>query len=111
MSEALLSPQSAWRHRSEQAERGTEQVAGYRTSRQSARSMNTALCRVGCAIRSQPVKLSANRACPPRRSNGGQPILKPIQMDPEPYSDLGFLVELWGFEPQTSCMPCKRSTN
>ena len=21
------------------------------------------------------------------------------------------LVELWGFEPQTSCMPCKRSTN
>jgi hypothetical protein len=20
-------------------------------------------------------------------------------------------VELWGFEPQTSCMPCKRSTN
>jgi hypothetical protein len=22
-------------------------------------------------------------------------------------SDLGFLVELWGFEPQTSCMPSK----
>lgn len=25
--------------------------------------------------------------------------------------DLGKQVELWGFEPQTSCMPCKRSTN
>ncbi len=26
-------------------------------------------------------------------------------MASKPYSDLGFLVELWGFEPQTSCMP------
>jgi hypothetical protein len=26
-------------------------------------------------------------------------------------SELGKRVELWGFEPQTSCMPCKRSTN
>ena len=26
-------------------------------------------------------------------------------MVPDLHSDLGFLVELWGFEPQTSCMP------
>ena len=38
-------------------------------------------------------------------SNDGQPILKLIQRVPGSYSDLGFLVELWGFEPQTSCMP------
>jgi hypothetical protein len=32
---------------------------------------------------------------------------------PETLSDLleHHEVELWGFEPQTSCMPCKRSTN
>ena len=27
-------------------------------------------------------------------------------MDQETYPDLVFRVELWGFEPQTSCMPC-----
>ena len=40
-----------------------------------------------------------------RRSNGGQAILEPILMAPDLRSDLVFLVELWGFEPQTSCMP------
>jgi hypothetical protein len=29
-----------------------------------------------------------------------------IRLSYKPLSDLGFLVELWGFEPQTSCMPC-----
>jgi len=51
------------------------------------------------------VRLSAGQRRPERRSNDGQPILKPIQMVPDLRSDLGFLVELWGFEPQTSCMP------
>jgi hypothetical protein len=27
------------------------------------------------------------------------------------WSKAAMMVELWGFEPQTSCMPCKRSTN
>jgi hypothetical protein len=45
------------------------------------------------------------QARPGWRSDDGQPILKPIQMAPDLHSDLGFLVELWGFEPQTSCMP------
>jgi hypothetical protein len=31
-------------------------------------------------------------------------------MDPQPHSELVFLVELWGFEPQTSCMPWEMLT-
>ena len=43
-------------------------------------------------------------------SNDGQPILKPVQMAPDLHSELVFLVELWGFEPQTSCMPWEMLT-
>ena len=61
--------------------------------------------RVRPAIEGQSVRLTAGQRRPERRSNDGQPILKPIQMAPGLHSDLGFLVELWGFEPQSSCMP------
>src|SRR5258708_28826182 len=37
--------------------------------------------------------------------------LEAVRLDLEPHSDLALHVDLWGFEPQTSCMPCKRSTN
>jgi hypothetical protein len=51
------------------------------------------------------VRFSASYRCPERRSNDGQRILKPARVIPESHSDLEFPVELWGFEPQTSCMP------
>jgi hypothetical protein len=57
-------------------------------------------------INSQFMWLSVIPSRPERRSDDGQPILEPVQMDPEPYPDLVLWVELWGFEPQTSCMPC-----
>jgi hypothetical protein len=45
------------------------------------------------------------KPCPGRRSNHGQRILITIWANSELGSDLDFCVELWGFEPQTSCMP------
>ena len=58
------------------------------------------------ADQSQTVRLSANPPRPPRRSNDGQAILRAILLELGTCSDLVFRVELWGFEPQTSCMPC-----
>src|ERR1039457_2981893 len=55
-------------------------------------------------IEGQSVRFNARESRPPRRSNDGQTILEDIQMTLKPCSDLAFLVELWGFEPQTSCM-------
>ena len=63
------------------------------------------------AIEGQSVRVSAGQSRPERRSNDGQAILELIRIAPDLRSDLALCVELWGFEPQTSCMPCKRSTN
>jgi hypothetical protein len=51
------------------------------------------------------VHLSAGQRRPEQRSNDGQAILELSQMGQKSRPDLVFLVELWGFEPQTSCMP------
>jgi hypothetical protein len=56
------------------------------------------------------VRLRAGQRRPERRSDDGQPILKPIRMAPDLHSDLEFLVELRGFEPRTSCMPWEMLT-
>src|ERR1019366_2798356 len=76
-------------------------------SRSPACSANTAPGSARPAIEGQSVRLSAGQQRPERRSNDGQPILKPTRMASGQHSDLEFLVELWGFEPQTSCMPSK----
>ena len=57
------------------------------------------------------MRLRARQRRPERRSNDGQSILKPIQMASDLHSELEFLVELWGFEPQTSCMPYSGNTS
>jgi hypothetical protein len=57
------------------------------------------------AIEGQFVRLSTGQRRPERRSNDGQPILEASWTGLELGSDLVFRVELWGFEPQTSCMP------
>src|ERR1019366_965502 len=72
---------------------------------QPACSTTTTVMADQSAIKSQSVRLTASQSCPERRSDDGQPILEPIRMAPKSRSDLGFLVDLWGFEPQTSCMP------
>jgi len=74
----------------------------------AACSTNTTVMPTQHAGQEQSVRLSANQTRPPRRSNDGQAILKAIQLGLETCSDLVFRVELWGFEPQTSCMPSER---
>ena len=72
---------------------------------QPACSTTTTVLADQSAIKSQSMRLAASQSCPERRSNDGQPILESIRMTPEPPSELEFLVELWGFELRTSCMP------
>ena len=78
--------------------------AGAQTHGQPACSTTTTFMADQRAIKSQSVRLTASQSRPERRSNDGQPILEPNHMSPEPRSDLVLRVELWGFEPQTSCM-------
>jgi hypothetical protein len=60
---------------------------------------------LGC--HQEPIGAAECRSATSRTTvNDGQPILKPIRMAPDLHSDLGFPVELWGFELLTSCMPC-----
>jgi hypothetical protein len=53
--------------------------------------------------------LAVQRKCPERRSDDGQAILEGRPDGRKTLPDLVFCVELWGFEPQTSCMPCTAS--
>ena len=54
----------------------------------------------------RPVRLDAGKQRPERRSTDGQTILKAASEGWKLGSDLRKLVELRGFEPRTSCMPC-----
>src|ERR1700730_10720349 len=69
-------------------------------------STNVTVVRTRPAVDGQFVRLSAGQRRPERRSNAGHPIWEASRTSLELGSDLEFRVELWGFEPQTSCMPC-----
>jgi hypothetical protein len=59
------------------------------------------------AICSRVIALDVHSSRPKRRSDDGQTILKTALDGWRLRSDLGKPVELRGFEPLTSCMPCK----
>jgi hypothetical protein len=77
-----------------------------RTSDHPACSTRTAATPIRRAIDSQPVRLDTGNSRPPRRSDDGQKILEAYCASLSMDSDLVFFVELRGFEPRTSCMPC-----
>src|ERR1022692_2618458 len=59
---------------------------------QSACSTSTTVTVGQRAINSQSVRRTASQSRPERRSNDGQPILKPVQITRKPHPDLQFLV-------------------
>src|SRR5579872_6504351 len=67
---------------------------------------------LGCAvISSQLGPLSDEDRRPERRSDGGQMILHASSGYSRPWPDLGFRVELRGFEPLTPSMPWRCATS